>query len=487
MNWLKRFFSASWQEWPYAFFARNILVLGLAACALFAAIALVNPPIPAYGELTVVQGTYQGLERQSDGSYELAFTAGDGYTDLCLIDSFVYFPRDAFLEAVKPGDPIALRYGPDEHQTVMELTAAGETFLTYEETYRATWNNNYLGLILSTVGTVVLMAALWLWLWVKKRRTRAEPAPESETPVPQVLPAGYAPGEREAVEQYIQKAFGRVGRVYYDMTQGEAVDIAVIPPTERENFYRLVTVGMGARRMDVPRELRETNLAFAELAVFLPPDWDPDGAGEESQWPFHWLRRVAGEPWVNAGSVFRGRIGEYTAVLAAYPQVREGCTGRLLLENGKVINFYQLYPLLPEEETYRKLRGVQHLWDRMKAYEVSPIVMPNRESCCDPSEWFRQDIAPFDIGEQDGRWYAWLSMKELGPHYRHKAFPRDSGGWLKLARRFCARYGWTEGLELKADPDYFSITSKEEDILRPFLLAFHDFCEDPEQVRELRN
>lgn len=54
MNWLKRFFSASWQEWPYAFFARNILVLGLAACALFAAIALVNPPIPAYGELTAV-------------------------------------------------------------------------------------------------------------------------------------------------------------------------------------------------------------------------------------------------------------------------------------------------------------------------------------------------------------------------------------------------------------------------------------------------
>lgn len=92
MNWLKRFFSASRQEWPYAFYARNILVLGLAACVLFVAIALVNPPIPAYGELTAVQGTYQGLERQSDDSYELAVTTGDGYTDLCLIDSFVYLP-----------------------------------------------------------------------------------------------------------------------------------------------------------------------------------------------------------------------------------------------------------------------------------------------------------------------------------------------------------------------------------------------------------
>ena len=472
---VKRYFSATRQEWPYAFFSRNILMLGLAACALCAT-PLVNPPIPSYEELRLETGTYQGLERRSDDSYLLSLTTEGGYTDLCLIDSFAPFDRYAFLAAVRPGDPVTLRYGPDEYRTVMELTAAGTEFLTYDRTRQAAWRNKYLALIVSASATAALMGLCWGAVRLRKPR-QAEPR---EMPVSAAVPSGYTREERAEVETYIQRAYGKPGRVYYDATrETDPVDIAVIPPTERENFYRLVTIGMGGRRMNVPPELRETNRAFAELAVFLPPDWDPDGG---DLWPFRWLRRAAEADWLRPGTVFSGRIGGYTALLVSWPVVREDCTGRVILENSKIINFYQLYPLLPDEDDYRKLRGVRRLWDRMQEFGVSPIVTPTRESCC--VDWFDRDIAPFAVEEKDGVWYGWLQLKGSGPCYREPVYPRDAEGWRTLCRRFCEKYGW-QGPALHVQENIFYITAADEDTLRPFLLAFHDFCDVPEQVAAL--
>ena len=263
---VKRYFTATRQEWPYAFYSRNILLLGLAAMAICAT-PLVNPPIPAYEELTAETGIYQGLEQQSGGSYLLSLTAEDGFTGRFLIDSFAPFDRSAFLAAVRPGDTISLRYGPDDYKTVMELSAAGTDFLTYDRTRQATWRNKYLGLIISTSATAALMGLCWVLVRLRK----PEPTEPEPAGAPAPSPAGYTREEREEVETYIRRAYGRPGRVYYDATRETyPVDIAVIPPTERENFYRLVTIGMGGRRMNVPPELRETNRAFAELAVFLP-------------------------------------------------------------------------------------------------------------------------------------------------------------------------------------------------------------------------
>ena len=47
------------------------------------------------------------------------------------------------------------------------------------------------------------------------------------------------------------------------------------PPRERD-YYTLVTMGMGAHRMNVPEELAEYKLERAELAIALPADWKLD-------------------------------------------------------------------------------------------------------------------------------------------------------------------------------------------------------------------
>ena len=54
------------------------------------------------------------------------------------------------------------------------------------------------------------------------------------------------------------------------------VDICVVPPSKERDYYTLVTMGMGAHRMNVPEELAEYKLERAELAIALPPDWKMD-------------------------------------------------------------------------------------------------------------------------------------------------------------------------------------------------------------------
>ena len=57
------------------------------------------------------------------------------------------------------------------------------------------------------------------------------------------------------------------------------MDICIVPPTEERDYYTLVTMGMGAHRMNVPEELAEYKLERAELAIALPADWKLDQAG----------------------------------------------------------------------------------------------------------------------------------------------------------------------------------------------------------------
>ena len=54
------------------------------------------------------------------------------------------------------------------------------------------------------------------------------------------------------------------------------VDICVVPPLRSGTIHTLVTMGMGAHRMNVPEELAEYKLERAELAIALPSDWKLD-------------------------------------------------------------------------------------------------------------------------------------------------------------------------------------------------------------------
>ena len=170
-----------------------------------------------------------------------------------------------------------------------------------------------------------------------------------------------------AIEQHIKNTFGEFENVFHELVSPDIhVDICVVPPSDERDYYTLVTMGMGAHRMNVPEELAEYKLERAELAIALPPDWKLDEESlkdERWYWPSGLLKVLARLPisndtWLGFGHTMdkQSPFAEDTKLTAAIltgPQgVEEGgevCT----LPSGEEVNFYQVIPLYHNEMEYK--------------------------------------------------------------------------------------------------------------------------------------
>ena len=204
-------------------------------------------------------------------------------------------------------------------------------------------------------------------------------------------PEVYTEDEMSAVEQHIGKTFGPVEMVFHELVSPDIhVDICMIPPSEERDYYTLVTMGMGAHRMNVPEELAEYKLERAELAIALPPDWKLDEASlkdERWYWPIGLLKVLARLPiaedtWLGFGHTMdkQSPFAEGTELCAAIlvgPQdaVWEG--GEVcILPGGQEVNFYQVIPLYRDEMEYKLDHDADALLDKMA--DVSFVVDPSR-------------------------------------------------------------------------------------------------------------
>ena len=204
-------------------------------------------------------------------------------------------------------------------------------------------------------------------------------------------PEVYSEDEMSAIEQHIGKAFGPVEMVFHELVSPDIhVDICMVPPSEKRDYYTLVTMGMGAHRMNVPAELAEYKLERAELAIALPPDWklDQDSLKDERwYWPIGLLKVLARLPiaedtWLGFGHTMdkQSPFAEGTELCAAIlvgPQdvVWEG--GEVcVLPSGQEVNFYQVIPLYRDEMEYKLAHDADALLEKMA--DVSFVVDPTR-------------------------------------------------------------------------------------------------------------
>lgn len=204
--------------------------------------------------------------------------------------------------------------------------------------------------------------------------------------------AVYSDVERELTERYITDAFGPIACTFYDAYREELrIDIAVTEPDRERRFYTLTTVGMGAHRMNIPRESEERNLAFAELCVCLPPDWDI----MRDTWPFHMLQETARHPFVSrdhliSGNAYHGPMMNGSGFAAAFviPAPTRGRTSsRVMLPGGKIVNYYLALPIYQEEWEFILSHKSSHLfWERYSERVGSVVVDVNRESCVGAEE-----------------------------------------------------------------------------------------------------
>ena len=241
---------------------------------------------------------------------------------------------------------------------------------------------------------------------------------DEEAGVPEV----YTEEEMEAIEGHIEEYFGEVENVFHELVSPDIhVDVCIVPPSEKRDYYTLVTMGMGAHRMNVPEELAEYKLERAELAIALPADWKLDQESmkdEKWYWPIRLLKVLARLPitsdtWLGFGHTMDNEedFAENTKLCAAIltgPQGTEEGSEVCTLPGGEEVNFYQVIPLYEDELDYKLAHDADAMLDKMDG--ISFVVNPTRRNAITRGTLSNDD---FD-GEMDDASYHLESIEEKG-------------------------------------------------------------------------
>lgn len=206
--------------------------------------------------------------------------------------------------------------------------------------------------------------------------------------------SGYTKQEYLEVEKYIEKNFGEIKYVIHEeVLDNLHIDIAVIPPNKKENYYKLITIGMGACKMKLPEELSNYHLEFSELVIFLPSEWNIKGEEEKWFWPIRWLRNMARLPfeentWIGFGHTvdcqepFADNT-KLSAMLFLTPLDRRNHSAMVKLSNHRRIKFYQLCPIYHEEmEFCLKSSDIDDFIELLSDEDLRLIVNVDRKNYC---------------------------------------------------------------------------------------------------------
>jgi len=203
--------------------------------------------------------------------------------------------------------------------------------------------------------------------------------------------------EKEEYEKYIEKNFGKIEGIIHELVSPDIhVDIIVIAPTKEDNFYKLITMGMGAYKMTLPRQLNKYSLERAELVLYLPPSWNINSNEEQDYWPIRYLKTLARLPlqsnsWLGTGHTIAtneknepfSNNTELCSILLLNATNLKNEELELTINKNKIINFYQLFPLYLEELQYKFNYGTTKLLELFQEEDLIPIINIKRKNYCE--------------------------------------------------------------------------------------------------------
>ena len=206
----------------------------------------------------------------------------------------------------------------------------------------------------------------------------------------------YTKEELEKYDKFIINEFGNYTEVMHEIVSPDIhLDVLIIPPSETENYYKLITMGMGAYKMNVPKKLKKYNLERAELVLYLPPTWNIKSDKKEDYWPIETLKTIARLPILENSWLGFGHTISSDAKNSSYASNTKFCSMLLLsalnkeynkvtldLNNKKIINFYQLFPLYEEELEYKLKTSTQDFLNLIDDKDITPVIDINRKNYC---------------------------------------------------------------------------------------------------------
>ena len=208
----------------------------------------------------------------------------------------------------------------------------------------------------------------------------------------------YSEEEMDKVSEYIKQQYGEFDIVAHELVSPDIhCDIAIVPPTDDQPYYKLVTMGAGAFKMNVPEDLKSDVYERAEYVVFLPADWNIKSDKEEDYWPIRMLKTVARLPVSMDDWLFyrhtvnltddESPVAENTGFNSCVLFISFGKGNKpvepLKLDlSDKEVAFFQLVPLYPEELQFKLEHSFDELEDIMDDDLYDPVVDIHRENYC---------------------------------------------------------------------------------------------------------
>ena len=208
----------------------------------------------------------------------------------------------------------------------------------------------------------------------------------------------YSVEEMDKVSEYIKQQYGEFDIVAHELVSPDIhCDIAIVPPTDDQPYYKLVTMGAGAFKMNVPEDLKSDVYERAEYVVFLPADWNIKSDKEEDYWPIRMLKTVARLPvsmddWLfyrhtvnltDDESPVAENTGFNSCVLFISFGKGNKPVGPLKLDHSdKEVAFFQLVPLYPEELQFKLEHSFDELEDIMDDDLYDPVIDIHRKNYC---------------------------------------------------------------------------------------------------------
>lgn len=203
---------------------------------------------------------------------------------------------------------------------------------------------------------------------------------------------------RQLICKHIEQYIGVIDTVFKEIiSDALSIDILIVAPTPKRNYYTLITSGMSEIAMKVPEGAEEYQ--NIELMICLPPTWklsDEAFKDERNYWPVRALKTMARFPheyntWLHMGhTLVHGNPAKpysedvgFQGMFVWVPDI-EDQSGFFNFEmnNEKVVHFYTLIPLYEQELEYKIKHGTEELLNKLSKIGVTNILNPYRKNSC---------------------------------------------------------------------------------------------------------
>jgi hypothetical protein len=225
---------------------------------------------------------------------------------------------------------------------------------------------------------------------------------ESGAPVyrhrPREKPFEPATGDGDAIDaisDHVEEHVGKIESVFHELVSDLVhVDVHMVAPTRKRNYFTLITSGMSDRPMNAPDD--HPDKTYAELLICLPPDWKLSPKAFEKErwyWPVRWLKTLARLPheydtWLwEHHTVPNGDppepFADNTDLCCAYllrPALFPREFFKLKASKKKTIHFLCLVPLHADETKFKLKEGSDALVDLLDDAGVTELLDVERPS-----------------------------------------------------------------------------------------------------------